>query len=176
MIKPDLYFATDIGAKATNIISESNIESQIFDNSIEIPKGEGNGKLFVPILTIIALHRQIDALLLGDESAASLGVNVEKLRLLMLGLCAALTATIVAYCGGIGFVGLMIPHVVRQLIGVTTLKLIIGSALVGAIFLIWVDVIARSSLPHAEIPLGIITSAMGSVFFLFIMYRARANN
>jgi len=54
MIKPDLYFATDIGAKATNIISESNIESQIFDNSVEIPKGKGNGKLFGPILTVIA--------------------------------------------------------------------------------------------------------------------------
>ncbi|KGJ91799.1 FecCD family ABC transporter permease [Colwellia psychrerythraea] len=130
--------------------------------------------LIVAIITVIALHRQIDALLLGDESAASLGVDVDKLRLLMLGICAALTATIVAYCGGIGFVGLMIPHIVRQLIGVTTLKLIIGSALIGAIFLIWVDVIARSSLPHAEIPIGIITSALGSIFFLFIMYRSRA--
>lgn len=132
--------------------------------------------LIIAIITVIALHRQIDALLLGDESAASLGVDVDKLRLLMLGICAALTATIVAYCGGIGFVGLMIPHIVRQLIGVTTLKLIIGSAFIGAIFLIWVDVIARSSLPHAEIPIGIITSALGSIFFLFIMYRSRAIN
>ncbi len=132
--------------------------------------------LLIAIFTVIAFHRQIDALLLGDESAASLGVDVDKLRLLMLGICAALTATIVAYCGGIGFVGLMIPHIVRQLIGVTTLKLIIGSALIGAIFLIWVDVIARSSLPHAEIPIGIITSALGSIFFLFIMYRSRAMN
>ncbi len=132
--------------------------------------------LIMAIVTVIALHRQIDALLLGDESAASLGVNVDKLRLLMLALCAALTATIVAYCGGIGFVGLMIPHIVRQLIGVTTLKLIFGSALIGAIFLIWVDVVARSSLPHAEIPIGIITSALGSIFFLFIMYRSRAIN
>ncbi len=132
--------------------------------------------LIIAIVTVIALHRQIDALLLGDESAASLGVNVDKLRLIMLGLCAALTATIVAYCGGIGFVGLMIPHIVRPLIGVTSLKLILGSALIGAIFLIWVDVIARSSLPHAEIPIGIITSALGSIFFLFIMYRSRATN
>ena len=132
--------------------------------------------LLIAIMSVLALHRQIDALLLGDESAASLGVNVDKLRLLMLGLCAALTATIVAYCGGIGFVGLMIPHIVRQLIGVTTLKLILGSSLIGAIFLIWVDVIARSSLPHAEIPIGIITSALGSIFFLYIMYRTRATS
>lgn len=129
--------------------------------------------LLIVIFIILTLHRQIDALLLGDESAASLGVNVDKLRLLMLAICAALTAVIVAYCGGIGFVGLMIPHIVRQLIGVTTLKLILGSALVGASFLIWVDVIARSSLPNAEIPIGIITSAVGSLFFLFIMYRTR---
>ena len=55
MIKPDLYFATDIGAKATNMLSESNIESQIFDNSIETPKAEGGNKLFGSILTVIVL-------------------------------------------------------------------------------------------------------------------------
>lgn len=132
--------------------------------------------LLIVFVAIIALHRQIDALLLGDESAASLGVNVDRLRLFMLALCAALTATIVAYCGGIGFVGLMIPHIVRQIIGVTTLKLIMGSALVGACFLIWVDVVARSALPNAEIPIGIITSALGSLFFLFIMVRTRISH
>lgn len=132
--------------------------------------------LLVAIITIIALHRHIDALLLGDESAASVGVNVNRLRLLMLGLCAALTATIVAYCGGIGFVGLMIPHIVRQVIGVTTLKLVIGSALIGGSFLIWVDIIARSALANAEIPIGIITSALGSLFFIFIMVRTRNTN
>jgi len=132
--------------------------------------------LLITIVIITALHRQIDALLLGDESAASLGINVDKLRLLMLALCAALTATIVAYCGGIGFVGLMIPHIVRQVFGVTTLKLIIGSALIGGIFLIWVDIIARSALANAEIPIGIITSALGSIFFLFIMVKTRNIN
>jgi len=132
--------------------------------------------LIVTIVAIIALHRQIDALLLGDESAASLGVNVDQLRLLMLGLCAALSATIVAYCGGIGFVGLMIPHIVRQVIGVTTLKLVMGSALIGGSFLIWVDIIARSALADAEIPIGIITSALGSLFFIFIMIRTRNTN
>lgn len=132
--------------------------------------------LLITIFIITALHRQIDALLLGDESAASLGVNVDRLRLLMLGLCAALTATIVAYCGGIGFVGLMIPHIVRQVIGVTTLKLVIGSALIGGSFLIWVDIIARSALANAEIPVGIITSALGSIFFLFIMVKTRNIN
>jgi len=129
--------------------------------------------LLSALLIIFAHHRQIDALLLGDESAASLGVNVNKLRLLMLAICAALTATIVAYCGGIGFVGLMVPHIVRSIVGVTTLPLIIGSALVGGSFLVWVDVAARSALENSEIPIGIITSAIGSIFFLAIMYKTR---
>lgn len=129
--------------------------------------------VLITLLTIFALHRQIDALLLGDESAASLGVNIDKLRLILLALCAAVTATIVAYCGGIGFVGLMIPHIVRQLVGVTTMPLIIGSALVGGCFLVWVDVAARSAFSNVEIPIGIITSAIGSIFFLAIMYRTR---
>lgn len=129
--------------------------------------------VFITLITILALHRHIDAMLLGDESAASLGVNINKLRLTLLMLCAAVTATIVAYCGGIGFVGLMVPHIVRQLVGVRTMPLIIGSALVGGCFLIWVDVLARSVLNNVEIPIGIITSAIGSIFFLAIMYRMR---
>ena len=130
--------------------------------------------LLLSLLAILALHRQIDALLLGDESAQSLGVNVNRLRILMLAICAAITATVVAYCGGIGFVGLMIPHIVRQFIGVTTLPLIFGSALVGGSFLVWVDVAARSAVDSAEVPLGIITSAIGSLFFVVIMLRAKS--
>lgn len=129
--------------------------------------------LIITLITILALHRHIDALLLGDDSAQSLGVNVDKLRLLLLGLCAALTATIVAYCGGIGFVGLMIPHIVRRLFGVTTLPLIFGSIFIGGIFLIWVDIIARTAIPNAEVPIGIITSAVGSLFFLFILFKSK---
>ncbi len=127
--------------------------------------------VILSIIVVIGYSRQIDALLLGDESAATLGVNVDRLRLLMMAICAALTATIVAYCGGIGFVGLMIPHIVRHWLGVTTLPLIIGSSLVGGSFLLWVDVLARSAFASLEIPIGIITSAIGSVFFLFVMHR-----
>ncbi|WP_286262691.1 FecCD family ABC transporter permease [Thalassotalea atypica] len=121
------------------------------------------------ITIMLALHRQIDALLLGESSAQSLGVNTNNIRLLMFGLCAAITATIVAYCGGIGFVGLMVPHIVRKIIGVTLVPLLVGSTLVGGIFLVWVDVIARSAMNEVEIPIGIITSALGSVFFILIM-------
>ncbi len=120
---------------------------------------------------VLVFARQLDALLLSDESARTLGVHVDRLRLLALVVCAAMTAMIVSYCGGIGFVGLMIPHIVRPFIGKTTAKLFICSGLVGGGFLVWVDVIARTIVPGQEIPIGVITSVVGSVFFLFIMRR-----
>ncbi|XQW85627.1 FecCD family ABC transporter permease [Thalassotalea piscium] len=121
-------------------------------------------------LTIaLIFSRQLDALLLSDESAKTLGVNVDRLRLLSLVLCAAMTAVIVSYCGGIGFVGLMIPHIVRPFIGITTAKLLIGAGVVGGCFLIWIDVFARTIISGQEIPIGVITSVIGSLFFLMLM-------
>jgi len=123
------------------------------------------------LLVALALRRQLDALLLSDDSARSLGVNVRRLRLVMLLLTALVTACIVAQCGGIAFVGLMVPHMVRYFMGVTAVPLLLGSALFGAIFMIWVDNLARSVLAMQEIPLGVITSVIGSVFFLLILRR-----
>ncbi|WP_158769047.1 iron ABC transporter permease [Paraglaciecola sp. L1A13] len=118
------------------------------------------------VLLLLLFGRRLDALLLGDENAKTLGVNVTAIRLLALGICAALTACIVAYCGGIGFVGLLIPHIVRRWVGVTSRALILGCVLVGGSFMVLVDILARSALAEQEIPIGIITSAIGSVFFL----------
>ncbi len=125
----------------------------------------------VIIATIIALllGRQLDALLLSDESARTLGIHVEKLRIITLILCAAVTAVIVSYCGGISFIGLMIPHIVRPFVGITSAKLFIITGLIGGCFLVWVDVIARTALGGQEIPIGVITSAMGSLFFLALL-------
>lgn len=125
------------------------------------------------LLLALALRRQLDALLLSDDSARTLGVNTRRLRLVLLLATALLTACIVSQCGGIAFVGLMIPHIVRHFFGVTSVRLLLGSAVVGALFLIWVDNLARTVLPQQEIPLGVITSLAGSVFFLLIMRRQR---
>ncbi len=125
--------------------------------------------LIVTVIVALAYSRQLDALLLSDESAKTLGINVNALRLFILLICAALTAVVVAYCGGISFVGLMIPHMIRPLFGVTNSKLILASGLAGGCFLVWVDVIARAGLAGQELPIGVITSAMGSVFFLLLM-------
>jgi len=119
----------------------------------------------------LVFSRQLDALLLSDESARTLGVNVDKLRIFALIVSAAMTAVIVSYCGGIGFVGLMIPHIVRPFFGLTTARLLIVSGLVGGCFLVWVDVVARTIVPGQEIPIGVITSVIGSIFFLFLMRR-----
>lgn len=122
---------------------------------------------------LLLLGRHLDALLLGDDNARNLGVNAARLRSITLVLCAATTAVIVSYCGGIGFVGLMIPHIVRQCLGVTSRTLLAGCWLFGGTFLVWVDVLARSTVSGQEIPIGIITSALGSLFFLLVMRQQR---
>jgi iron complex transport system permease protein len=134
--------------------------------------------VMLPVVTIsvailLIYGRHMDALLLGDENAKTLGVQVTRLRILSLAICAALTACIVSYCGGIGFVGLMIPHIVRSWLGVTSRIVVIGCVLLGGCFMVWVDVLARVALPNQEIPIGIITAAIGSVFFLLVMSQRR---
>lgn len=125
--------------------------------------------LLFTLLLSLMMNRQLDALMLDDVSAESLGINSRKLRNRMLVVCALLTAIIVAWCGGIGFVGLMIPHIARALWGTSTLRLLVGSVLLGGIFLLWVDLAARQLLTGQEIPIGIITAAVGSLFFISIM-------
>jgi iron complex transport system permease protein len=120
---------------------------------------------------ILLFKRQIMAMRAGDETAHTLGVNVGRLRLQMLLLCSLITAILVANCGGIGFVGLMIPHTVRMLFpGYFSL---LTTALFGGLFMVWVDVLARSLLSHQELPVGIITAVIGSVFFLAILGRKK---
>lgn len=130
--------------------------------------------VIVLLLIALLLRRQLDALLLSDESAQTLGVNPTRLRFILLLLTALVTACIVAQCGGIAFVGLMIPHLVRYFVGVTAVPLLLGCAVFGALFLVWIDNLARSALLNQEIPLGIITSVLGSVFFLVIMRQRRS--
>ncbi|MGI2173038.1 FecCD family ABC transporter permease [Shewanella ulleungensis] len=123
------------------------------------------------LLIMLAFKRQIMALQAGDESAHTLGVNVAKLRLSMLLLCSLITAMLVASCGGIGFVGLMIPHTIRLLF--SGRQPMILTAVLGGLFMVWIDVIARCLLTNQELPVGIITAALGSVFFLFILRHRR---
>jgi iron complex transport system permease protein len=124
----------------------------------------------VCITFMLAYRRQLNAMLLGDESATTLGINVNRFRMIMLLLSSLITATLVSMCGGIGFVGLMIPHIVRFFISQGTIFGILLTALVGGIFMIWVDILSRTILVNQELPVGVITAATGSIFFITLLY------
>ncbi|ASM48900.1 iron complex transport system permease protein [Pseudoalteromonas espejiana DSM 9414] len=133
--------------------------------------------LWLPFLVIVvcisfmlSFKRQLNAMLLGDESATTLGVRVHRFRILMLVLSSLITAVLVALCGGIGFVGLMVPHIVRFFISQGSTAGLLVTSLVGGTFMVWVDVLSRSLLKNQELPVGVITAAIGSVFFLSLLF------
>lgn len=127
----------------------------------------------VSVIVFFAYSKQVLAISSGDENATTLGVNVSVVRLLMLVLSSLICAVIVANAGGIAFVGLLIPHIVRLTLGQRQLNNYFIIALMGATFMILIDLAARTMIPNQEVPLGIITSAIGSVFFLFILKQRR---
>lgn len=119
---------------------------------------------------LAARARSLDALLLGEESAAHLGLDVARERLILLGLASLVTAAAVATAGLIGFVGLVVPHVVRLLVGPGARAVVPLSGLLGATFLASCDLVAR--LP-GELPVGIVTAIVGAPFFLALLRSAR---
>jgi iron complex transport system permease protein len=127
--------------------------------------------LFSGTLVLIAQGRTLNALSLSDEIALALGVDTQRFRQQSLLLTALLTGTLVAVSGGIGFVGLMLPHIVRRLVGADHRRVLPVAALAGAIFLIWVDVLARIVVAPQELPIGIITALIGAPFFIWLMRR-----
>lgn len=120
-------------------------------------------------LFFIYQYRTLNASLMGDEMAVILGVRLEQKRKIYLIIIALLVSVVVACVGIIGFVGLIIPHIVRIVLGNNHLKLLPVTILLGAIYMIWCDVLARSILPTTEIPIGILTSLLGGPFFLYLM-------
>lgn len=121
--------------------------------------------------TLLVLARPLDAMLVGDEPAQSLGMPVEAIKRGLIVLAALVTGTLVAVSGAIGFVGLIIPHAVRLVMGVPHRRLVPLSFAVGAIFLCWADLAARTVLPAQEVPVGVLTALCGVPFFLFLLRR-----
>ncbi len=117
--------------------------------------------------------RDLNILLSGEEAALDLGVDVENVRKIVLILASLVTATCVAFCGIIGFVGLIIPHMMRIIVGPDHRILLPSSFLAGAIFLIWTDTLARKIIAPSELPVGIITAILGVPFFLFLLRRRK---
>lgn len=118
--------------------------------------------------------RLLDAFVFGDASAASLGVPVQGARWALLGAAALLTGALVAVSGSIGFVGLVLPHAVRLLTGPGNRALLPLSALVGAVFLVWADTLARTVFDPRELPVGIVTALVGAPVFALLLARRRA--
>ena len=127
--------------------------------------------LIVGTVFLILQARPMNSLLAGDEAAVTLGVDTDRFRRQLLVITALVTGVMVAISGAIGFVGLMMPHFVRLLVGSDHRRVLPVSALSGAIFLIWVDVLARTVVQPEELPIGIITAFIGAPIFLWLMHR-----
>lgn len=118
-------------------------------------------------------HRTLNLMLLGDEASITLGTDLHLYRQVYL-LVSSVLVGFAVYCAGvIGFVGLVIPHIVRMLVGTNHKKLVPLSALTGAVFLIWADVLCRAVIPGVELPIGILTSIIGAPCFIYLMARRR---
>lgn len=120
-----------------------------------------------------AAHR-LDLLSLGERSARHLGVDVERLRITMVVVIALLVGSGVAFTGIIGFIGLVVPHLVRMIIGPGHRVLIPASALAGAVVLVTADLVARTAVANADLPLGMLTALVGGPFFFWLLRRTRA--
>ena len=125
------------------------------------------------ILFIFTFSRDLNIMLLGEESARSLGIDVNGLKKYILLISTLMVAAVVSVSGIIGFVGLIVPHSIRMIFGPDNRVVIPFSALGGAIFLIICDTLARSVVPPSEIPVGIITSIFGVPFFIYLLYRTK---
>lgn len=135
-------------------------------------------KLWIPALivavgalTLLAIHRWMDAMAAGGDTAAALGLNVAVMRTSLFVGLAVLVGVLVAVSGGIGFVGLIAPHAARLLVGARHRVVLPVAALGGGLFLLWVDIIARLIARPQEIPLGVVTGAIGAPLFLLLMGR-----
>jgi len=124
-------------------------------------------------LPLLASAGPLDAFAFGDRAAASLGIAVGRTRWLLLGATALLTGCLVAVSGSIGFVGLVIPHAVRLLVGARHRALLPLSLLTGAIFLVWADTLARTLFDPRELPVGVVTALIGAPLFAVLLLRAR---
>nr|WP_307220484.1 iron ABC transporter permease [Microbacterium sp. SORGH_AS_0888] len=121
----------------------------------------------------IVLARQYDLLALGERTASHLGVRVERLRVVSIVLVALMTGVAVAFVGIIAFVGLVVPHLVRMLLGPANRSLILISLLGGGMLLVYADLLARTLVPSADLPIGVLTSLIGGPFFYWLIRRSR---
>ena len=129
----------------------------------------------VGILTLISIARRLDIMQLGEIEAYHLGIKVKKVKMMVILLSALMVGISVSLSGIIGFVGLVVPHLVRLIAGTNHTYLFAGSALLGITITVGADLLSRMAISPAELPVGLATSALGAPFFLFLVIRLRKN-
>jgi iron complex transport system permease protein len=127
----------------------------------------------IGLIAAFAMSADLNAFLLGEEQAAALGVAVERQKFLVMAIGALLTGAAVAISGLLGFVGLVVPHIVRLVFGPDHRLLLPASVLSGAIFLVLADLVARLALAPSEVPLGVVTALVGAPFFIYLLRRTK---
>lgn len=125
----------------------------------------------IGLVVCLCYARVLDAFAFGDEAAASLGVNVGLTRIILFALTAVMTAAIVSMVGTIGFVGLVVPHAARFVVGPLHSRLLPACALTGAIFMVLADIASRTLIPQQVLPIGVVTALVGVPFFSIILYK-----
>ena len=124
------------------------------------------------VIFFTVMGSRFNMIMMGDDDAAAMGLHVRLFRTVMFGFCSIVVASLVSVTGIIGFVGLVVPHVVRLIARTSNNRVIMPlSALLGSIYLMWADALARSAFGAAELPLGIITAFVGAPFFMFLMIK-----
>lgn len=131
------------------------------------------GPILFGVTILVLLSRHLNVLALGEDEARGVGLPVAKFRLAFLALAAATTAAAVCISGSIGFVGLVVPHMMRFLVGPDHRLLLPASALAGGVFLVFCDTLGRSIFTVAEVRVGIVTALLGAPYFLYLLRRER---
>lgn len=162
-----VYFANNAeGIKTVTFWTMGSLAASSWDKLPLI-----SAAILLATLFFFLQSRILNTMLLGDEAAVTLGISLSRYRKIYMIGSALITGVMVASCGMIGFVGLIIPHLVRGLVGSDHRRLLPTSVLFGAIFLIWTDVIARTIVPNVELPIGIITALIGAPMFMYMLVK-----
>ncbi|PKG24326.1 ABC transporter permease [Niallia nealsonii] len=125
--------------------------------------------MVICMIILIIYYRALNALLLGEEAAGTLGIHVERTQKMLIVVCSLLVGVTISVSGSIGFVGLMVPHVTRLLVGSDHKRVLPISALLGGILVVWTDVAARMVIAPEELPIGILTALIGGPFFIWLL-------
>ncbi len=162
---------------AVSLSSSDRLHSVLFWLMGDLSMAEGNEATLVGMamllgfLILFSLARPLNLLILGEETAMQLGVDAKRAKKILLATASLITAAAVSVSGTIGFIGLVIPHLLRLLLGADHRLLLPASALFGASFLVLADTIARTLMAPVELPVGVVTALCGAPYFLYLLHR-----